>query len=154
MLSEIYVTVFHILLCVRRLRGTEDVVVIGGFLTTLQLRFLRILFLLVYTASRATSLSSRRSFCCQWASKFVTQWNVHVTKCLCQSKLKAIKPLIFFIVLKGGRLNTLLQIMSVCLSVCVYVCVCVCVYVCVCMCVQCNMIIVLSLCLLQPKMVI
>ena len=133
MLSEIYVTVFHILLCVRRLRGTDDVVVIGGFLTTLQLRFLRILFLLVYTASRVTSLSSRRSFCCQWASKFVTQWNVHVTKCLCQSKLKAIKPLIFFIVLKGGRLNTLLQIMSVCLSVCVYVCVCVCVYVCVCM---------------------
>ena len=27
MLSEIYVTVFHILLCVRRLRGTEDVVI-------------------------------------------------------------------------------------------------------------------------------
>ena len=31
MLSEIYVTVFHILLCVRRLRGTEGVVVIGVF---------------------------------------------------------------------------------------------------------------------------
>ena len=43
-------------------------------------------------------------------------------------KAESYKTSYLFIVLKGGRLNTLLQIMSVCLSVCVYVCMYVCVF--------------------------
>ena len=56
MLAELYVPAFRTLICVPRLRGPEGVVVVADFFfnATLQKGVSGVLFLLVYTASRAS----------------------------------------------------------------------------------------------------
>ena len=55
MLAELYVPAFRTLICVRRLRGPEGVVVADFFFNATSLdRVSSVLFLLVYTASGAS----------------------------------------------------------------------------------------------------